>query len=167
MLKLSEKLNNLNFEQKLLFLATLIVPTFIFVIFLILAFNKIYTEVDKFLFPPQTNIDFSCCYGIFIQSFYFTISGIISLVTLSISGILVLCRKFRISLVFIMITLLLILTRVFGVIYYYQNFLEHPYDLIFYNLIEDFIYFGIVSFLFIWQISILFRQRSKSNINLL
>ena len=157
MFKLSEKLNILNLEQKFLFLATLIVPTLIFVILLISAFNKIYTEVYKFLFPPQTNIDFSCCYGIIIQSFYFSISGLISLVTLSISGILVLYRKFRISLVFIMITLLLILTRVLGIIYYYQNFLEHSYDLVFYNLIEDFIYFGIVSFLLFWQISILLR----------
>jgi hypothetical protein len=157
MFKLSEKLGKLNFEQKLLLLATLFVPTLIFVVFLNLAFNEIYI----LLFPPDPRINFSS--GSAIKSFYFSGIGILSLVTLLTSAIVVLYRKLVISLVFLTITLLLILTRIFQVgqnIFY--NYLEPSPELIFYSFIEDIIFFGIVSFLFIWQISIYLRIRNQS-----
>lgn len=158
MLKISEKLSNLNLEQKLLFLATLVVPTFVFVIFLNLAFNEMYSMVHKFLFPPTTNIDFSVC-GVRIQPFYFSIVGSISLLTLSISTVSILRTNFKTSLFFLGLTLFIIFSRILEIYFFvFQNFNKPSFELVFYFVIEDLIFFAIVLFLLIWQISIFYRM---------
>lgn len=157
MSKIAKKLSKLNVEQKLLFLATLIVPTFIFVIFLNSAFNEIYSIIHKILFPPTTNIDFSNC-GVRIQPFYLSIIGIISILTLSMSSFSILRRNFKTSILFLVITLLIILTRILEIYFFvFQNFNKPSFDLVFYFVIEDLIFFAIVSFLFVWQFTIFYR----------
>lgn len=162
MLKFSNKISNLNFEQKLLFLATLAIPAIIFIGLFDLAIREIYSLISDYLFPLDPRINFSSC-GIGIDPLPIPYA-ILCALTLFFSSISILRQKFISSLIFISATLSLIVLRATSIFYLFnQIFNEFSFERLANYLISDFIAFVVVSILFIWQISILWRIRVKNS----
>lgn len=157
MIKLSEKFSKLNIDQKLLFLATLLIPFLVFAVYINLIFNEIYTVVSEYLNPPKFYIS-NCWYG-FIP-FYLTILGFSSLFTLSVSSFYIIVRNLSKSLIFLGISVFITYFFLFGRCYYFsQNTRGTLLDYLL-NSIDLITYTFYISILLIWQISAFSRYKT-------
>ncbi len=146
----------------MLFITTSIFPIFVFGGIFVHLSNEVYAAISDYLFRAKTNIDFAVSGPMFLP-FYLTGLGIISLITLSISSIFVLIKKFKYSRIFLVLTLFGVLARILGVYYlFFQTFVEPKVGEFVFYIIEDLIFLAIVFLLLFWQISILLRILVKS-----
>lgn len=160
MFKLSEKLRKLNIEQKLLFLATLIIPLLVLLAFLHSIYAMIYKSFLEYLNPPKGTIDFSCCSGGSSSPFYLSIIGFASLLTLFISSIYIFIRNFSRSTIFLIISSLIAYFLLIARYYFIElnnTLSEYLIDNI--DLISFTLY---LSILLIWQISAFFKYRNQN-----
>ncbi len=161
MFKLSEKLRKLNIEQKLLFLATLLIPMLVFVAYVNIIFNETYMILSEYFNPPTGSLDFSCCSSGSYGPFYLTILGFSSVLTLFISSIYTFKLNYTKSVLFLTISSLItyfLLVASFYIMTHNKVISQSNY--VIENL--DFISFTLfISLLLIWQISVYFRFRNQ------
>lgn len=167
MSRITEKLNQMNLEQKLFCFVISIIPIFVSVTILYLIFQSLSSRFWEFLIPtPKTSIDFSMSHSgthPFLVGYFLLSALSIGLATLS-----AIYKRHLMSLIFLFIPLFLIAFRTIYIYKLNQEGTGKPIAGFVYSIdLLDLGFFSVVSFLLIWQISIIYRQGSKQRLKLL
>lgn len=152
MIKLTKKFGSLNLEERLLFVATLIIPIIVFGGIFFYLSKEIYFETDKYFFPPaKTQLDISVTYGLYLP-FYLIGYIIIVAILLTFSSLFLLHRKYSFAISLAILSIIIIVTRIFMV----QGLLPDNQDEFAIQFVDGLFLF-IISTILIWQISIPLR----------